>query len=345
MRIISQEMDTPMTLCPPAPDVYFSAGFGAAEVAGSSDRWLLLHEFDGAWQLPVKLSQRAETGTCDASSPYGYSGIYADPEVSARDRDLAWARAREALLERGVCSVFLRRSPLVPQAPPPPGAVSVVEGHLTRLMPLGDQETMWAGMEGRCRTSIRKAERLGLVATLAEATPADVATGSPFRALYEATMARKESRADYVFPDPYYQALVTAPDLGLTVGQVRDEAGEVQAAALFLRHGPRLHYHLSGATERGRASGATNQLVWEAARQAATGGVQVLHLGGGLVNGDSLYKFKRSFGGQDLTYSAVGVVLDKARYDAAVVLRAEQLGRRVEEIRASRVFPAYRSEA
>ena len=187
-------------------------------------------------------------------------------------------------------------------------------------------------MEGRCRTSIRKAERSGVTASVWPVMPADVAAGSPFRALYEGAMRRRSAAKRFFFPDAYYDTLASGLDSSLFMVSARGDDGAVVAAALLLKHGDLLHYHLSGSSPEAAHLGTTNLLLWEAIRWAATQEIERFHLGGGIADGDSLFKFKRSFGGELLRYSAYGVVVDQAGYRTAVREQAARLGKNEDDL-------------
>ena len=324
----------------PVPDVYFGAGYGAAdrEMQPAGD-WQLIEAFDGAWQLPVVT--RSFGGLLDGSSPYGYAGAYADPALGTVDRTRAWDAARSLLRETGVASLFLRQSPLVPQSAPPGDAVWVVRSHPTMAVPLcTDEVLMLARMEGRSRTSIRKAQRLGLKTEVRSAVPADLEPAAPFRLLYEEAMRRREAAPRYFFGDTYYERLLAGLGEDLWIASVSDGSRTV-AAALFLRHNELLHYHLSGSSREAGRLGATNQLIWEAARVGCAGGVRLLHLGGGVRPDDSLERFKRQFGGDELVYSAYGLTIDADVFERAVAERVRETGQPAAKL-ASLGFPAYR---
>jgi hypothetical protein len=160
-----------------------------------------------------------------------------------------------------------------------------------------------------------------------------------FRAVYDETMLRLGAGEHYLFPSAYYRAL--ADGLGECLGVALSLRGdETVGGALFLADGkgPFAHYHLSGTTEAGRELKAGTLLVHEGAVWAAERGCELLHLGGGTQGADSLYAFKRSFGGEELIYSFATLVADEARYGALVARRAEE-----PEPPRPDFFPAYRA--
>lgn len=323
-----------------APDVYFDPAYGAAEVANGEGDWVSLTAYDGAWQLPLHL--RSSASGFDASSPYGYAGVFAEPSLSQAETDAAWRAALVELRSRGVLAMFLRQTPLL-SAPFDvwPGQ-RIVSDHPTVLIATSDLENAWSGLEGRCRTSLRRAEREGYSSTIRPATETDLRPDSPFRHLYESAMDRRAASSRYFFSDAYYDRLASGLGDDLLLGMTTVAEGDVVAAALFMRCGATLHYHLSGSDPSAGKGGATNQLVWSAIDWSAAHGVERLHLGGGVSPDDGLFKFKKSFGGTLLGYSAHGVVIDESEYELAVRRRARELGRAESDL-AQTYFPAYKA--
>ncbi len=326
----------------PVPDVYFSLGYGLACLDADSDDWLLIESFDGRWQVPL-IVRPTTFGKSDAISPYGYSGIYAAPSLSDRDLTQAWTRTLDTLGRLGVVSVLLRHSPVVPQPPPLPTQTCVVKDHPTLVADLGPSATMWEQLEGRCRTAVRKAQRDGLCASVRPANTDDARPSSDFRVLYDLTMQRRDAKETYFFPDRYFERLVVGLGENLWVAETRDAEGSVLASALLMRHDSILHYHLSGSTPEGARRGANNLMLWHVMEYASRSGVARLHLGGGLAAGDSLQKFKQSFGGRELRYSASGIVIDRRSYESATCRRAMELGINTTDLDRLNFFPAYRN--
>lgn len=323
------------------PDLYFRSRYGTADAAEAGGEWLLVEAFDGAWQIPL-IVRTINDEDRDATSPYGYSGVYADNAIGPIDITNAYDRTLEALRQLGVVSVFVRHSPLVSQAPARPGQLSVVADHPTVAVGVVDPELMWSRLEGRCRTSVRKAIKCGFTADVRHAAPSDLAPGAPFRTLYEATMARRGARELYLFSDAYYQDLLSALQEDLLISTVHSADGDVQAAALLMRHANFLHYHLSGSTPEAARAGGNNLMLWHALEYAAENGVELFHLGGGLKGEDALFKFKRSFGGQIRTYSASGLIVNEDRYSALSCndWQGHQVDRALESVD---FFPSYRA--
>jgi serine/alanine adding enzyme len=329
---------------PPAPDVYFSSGYGLSTAIAERGRWALLSSPQGSWQIPLVIRE-LPSGRFDAVSPYGYAGAYAEPGLSPAESAALWSSSATTLRDAGVVSIFIRESPMVAQAPRPDGAQTAVADHPTFVVPLRSESAMWSGMAGRSRTAVRKAERLGLNASIRVATPEDLHASGIFRTLYESTMSRVSAVPYYNFSDDYYSALCQGLGADLLIVEVVNEDKEPAAAALLMAHRRILHYHLSGSSLYGAKSGATNLLLWRAAQYAHLNGFESFFLGGGLAAGDGLDRFKRGFGGRELSFRAYGLIIDAEGYEEEVTTAAIMANKPREEIRRMTYFPAYRGMA
>lgn len=321
--------------------MYFDERYGSVVADNEDGQWHLISLDEGRWQVPLVVRD-LPSGRRDAISPYGYAGAYWLPDGSHATADELWNQTRRLLDNLGVVSVFLRVSPLVPQATAPIDAVPIVDDHKTYLVTSQDEGEAWASMDGRARTAIRKARKLGFTSELKYAENKDIASNSPFRALYSKTMKKVAASNYYHFEDKYFAGLQASLGRDLMVGIVRDADGVPQAASLFMRGRKYLHYHLSGSTHEGARAGASNLLIWDAIREASQSSLDGLHLGGGLVNGDGLDRFKRSFGGVVLSYNAYGLVINKEAYADEVTKQAHYLGITSESLLKPGFFPSYR---
>jgi serine/alanine adding enzyme len=114
----------------------------------------------------------------------------------------------------------------------------------------------------------------------------------------------------------------------------------VISTSLLMRHGDILHYHLAGASEKGREKCATHFLWGSIVQWAIGNGVRLIHLGGGVMERDSLHLFKRTFSNTINQYVLGKWVINETRYKDLVEKRVEEDG---EEIRESGWFPQYRA--
>jgi serine/alanine adding enzyme len=319
----------------PAPDVYFRPGYCAAYEAAGHGRAIAVRTDTTLFPLLLRELPFGEDGL-DAITPYGYGGLL--PLAQSRDRTAPVdevSQLRAWCIANGVVSVLLRLHPLVGGL----GELSVRDwaavrehGPTAAIDPRQIEASGRRGMSKGRRSDLAVARR-----ELDVAWDRGDEALEGFRAVYDGTMRRLGAADDYLFPGEYYRALADGLGDRLGVGlALRD--GEVVGGALFLADRRWAHYHLSGTTEAGRELKAGTLLVYEGARWAQARGCELLHLGGGTSGADSLFAFKRSFGGATYTYSFATLVADPERYDALVARRARDPAPPRPDF-----FPAYRA--
>lgn len=319
--------------------VYVSSAYGRAVAAAETGTWVLACDENGAWQLPLILRQIPGTQHIDATTPYGYGGLHIAEHHSANETEELWEQTRSALIDLGVVSLFLRFPPFIPRqaelAASIPG-LKVREIANTVLVSTGATESMWMAMHKRSRTAVRAAEKLG---ARAEVVLASASLIDETRELYECTMRRVGAADGYLFPDAYYDSLSQLGDR-LQIVRVVDAGGVCVAASFVLTDDEFAHYHLSGST--GIVTGANNLMLWELLQWSATAGLDAVHLGGGLSDGDSLFKFKSSFGGHSARFAVGTSVLREELYEILTARHARDLNVSSHDIKARKFFPSYR---
>ena len=262
---------------------------------------------------------RAIPGTAayDVTTPYGYGGPVGKGDFQQAYE--SWCG------ERGIVSTFIRFHPLFENYR---GAADATYGSPTVGWPLeGD---LLAGMHGKHRNVVRKAEKAGVTV---EATPAP-GDLSAFASLYGQTMRRQDAAAYYFFSRDYWERLSDLRDRLVRFDAVAE--GEIVASALCLRGDRWLHYHLGATADSARDLGASNLLLYEAARWGQGQGLEEFHLGGGAgAKEDSLFAFKQRFSPNGRREFWVG----KLVHDEEAYRRLSGSA----DIGGAGFFPAYRS--
>jgi serine/alanine adding enzyme len=297
-------------------------------------RPVFLHVADGGGDVVFATIVReipGGGGRLDAITPYGYGGpvgVGLEPPV-----ERFYELYEEWCGSNGVVSTFIRFHPLFAnQRQAPPGL------HVERLADtiawsLDAEHDLFTSMHPKHRNKVRKARAAGFDVTVHEAPE----TLSEFAALYEETMSRLDASDFYFFSDDYWRALETGLREQLVVVEARS-AGELAAAALCFATAPRLHYHVSGTSERGREAAAANLVLFEAACWGQSRGFDQFHLGGGAGGReDTLFHFKQRFFPHGRLEASVGkLVHDPETYRTLAGLS---------ELQLDGYFPAYRSRA
>jgi hypothetical protein len=331
----------------PTPDVYYRPGYiGAYVAAGHGDGVGVVLDVEGSRVLMPLLLRRLDdlpfahdVEGFDAISPYGYGALLPLDDRSIAPTAMAnaigdWCRAR------GVIDCLLRLHPLLRQAEllasTDDTKVSIHALGPTVSLPigLGNEELLRKMSDGR-RSDLATARRsLRISWSRGSNADADIRI---FCDLYEQTMARVGASAFYHFPLAYYDALTRG--LGDRVAVALAWHGHAPVGgAMFLADRTLAHYHLSGTDDDGRRLKATTLLIVEGTRWARGLGCGRLHLGGGAGSIDSLFDFKRSFGGERHEYRYATVVADPSRYARLVEQRKSAA---LDEPRTG-FFPTYR---
>jgi hypothetical protein len=320
----------------PVPDVYYRPGYcGAYETAGHGRTVAVVTE-GALFPLLLRPLPFGEDGF-DAATPYGYGGVLATEPGPVKSADLH--QLRDWCVTNGVVSCLLRLHPLLGGSEQLSGIdeadVEIREHGPTTAV---DPRRVDPGTRRLVGMSKGRKADLTIARRELELVWGDGDDGlEEFRRVYDGTMKRLGAGEFYVFPPEYYRALADGLGERLAVALAARD-GEVVGAALFLADQRFAHYHLSGATDAGRNLKAGTLLVHAGGEWAAERGCELLHLGGGTSGADSLFAFKKSFGGETYTYSFANMSADRERYDALVSRRDQE-----EEPPRPGFFPAYRA--
>lgn len=342
----------------PVPDVYYRPAYAGASGAAGDGKpvGLLLGAGNAQVLMPLLLrplsslpSTEDEYGF-DAITPYGYGGLLplCDCEPPAKeelstllDTLCHWCR------EAGVVSCLIRLHPLLRQAAwlghefwPQQGSSLLYRTPTTALdLTRWDSEHQRvAGLHKNRRVALNRARRdLRVMWSDIDLPMSDAL--ALFRKIYEQRMNALTASPYYFFPGDYYSSLAEGlgDNLGVALAWREDE---LVGASLFLADRCFAHYHLSGSNQLGRELEAGTLLISAGAAWARGRGCLMLHLGGGLGDGDGLFDYKRSFGGAIYPYHTLQVVADQVRYRHLVEqrLKSDPLWR----ARAG-FFPEYRA--
>ncbi len=276
----------------------------------------------------------------DIETVYGYSGPLSttlDPSFLAR----AWAAFGSWCLDQRIVAEFIRFNPLIGNdACVQHSSCNVVHDHNVVLVPLnGSESELWKEYPSVHRNMVRKAIRIGLAAEGPCIAPDEC---EAFEFLYRQTMQRRDAGSYYFFSPAYFEFLYDRLGAWVKLFVVRRES-TIVAAALFLVHGDRMHYHLSGSNAAFAASAPTNLLLHSAATWGLQHGCRWLALGGGRSSDpdDSLFRFKSSISRVTAPFCFGTRIHDQVAYDR---LCADWMRSAQRSVRPSR-FMLYRLPA
>lgn len=269
----------------------------------------------------------------DATSPYGYPGpLFAHPpgtDFVTR----AVAAAQDQLKRAGCVSWFIRAHPILNCGQLSHLSSTVVLGRTVSLDLTLSENEAWSGTSSSTRRYIRRASR-SYVIRIEE----DCASLPEFIEIYRESMNRLQAIEYYKFTDEYFSQLRDALPGRLVLGMAQDEYGDSVAGCLFII-APKssiVQYHLGGTRAESLGTHSSKLIFHEVRSWATQAGYRHLHLGGGLgARDDSLFDFKRSFGGNLYNFETVRIIARPDRYEEL------GLGRGGDDRKS--FFPSYRA--
>lgn len=192
----------------------------------------------------------------------------------------------------------------LPELPDDPRSETLLESlHLRRIVTgyasawldlRRDQDALLAGLQGKWRAALRKAEREGL--TISRDTKARQKQAALL--LYDVFRRKKR----FVGPTGDFIAALDAADSGALLSLSARRGDRLVAGVILLRHGASATYVAAWTSDAGRAGQAHNLLLWHGIEQLKADGIQWLDLGG--LNTESqggLARFKLGLGGEVFT--------------------------------------------
>lgn len=216
----------------------------------------------------------------------------------------------QLLLKRRLCGVPVL---MLPRATPPPDLTAQLAAlHLHRLplilspdapcaLPRSrrlrapqtraildlapDIDTRRAGLHGKWRNALRRAERAPLKIRRSNLPP------DPDHPLLRAETEQARKRGYGNWPAPLTAAFAAAAPAQTHLFTAKRGKTNI-AQALFLRHGAQASYHIGHTTVEGRTLNAHNLLIWNAINWLATQGCHSIDLGLIHTNAPGLTRFK-----------------------------------------------------
>jgi len=159
-----------------------------------------------------------------------------------------------------------------------------------------DEESLWAGLEPRCRTAVRKAEKSGVEVVEAQTLEEWL---EPYYELSVGVYLRQEKEPP--FTKEYFTALWQNlyPNGDLVVLLARYQ-GNIIAGGIFPRD-RKVAYYLDGVSDREYNKVVPNNLLqWAYLKRAQALGIELYDMIG--ANIPSIAKFKKSFGSTERSY-------------------------------------------
>jgi hypothetical protein len=197
------------------------------------------------------------------------------------------------------------------------------------------KDEVWAAMEGRARTKVRKAQRAGVCVTRSS-------EAASFERLYALHVATCERTGAVASPPEYFQATLASGNFHVFFATLE---GKTIGALTLALYGGRALFDDSASLEEALRVGANNLLLWSALQWLLDAGAEAYELGI-LPSADEPSRSKlatiawhhRSFGGEEVpAYS--GQIIYRPKREAAFSLARRIL------VRTGRVEPIFSAGA
>ena len=157
------------------------------------------------------------------------------------------------------------------------------------------EEDLWASFVGRARTAVRKAEKADLKAIVVQPTQKWI---TQYYGILTDTFAKQGLAVPHPFS--FFQKIEKLSKLGLVFCVESRIDNKIGAAAIFVKGNHRMMYLSGVATKEGMHHAASSLVQWQAMKQGISDGITEYDMGGlGIA---SIDKFKRSFGGIDVSH-------------------------------------------
>lgn len=253
----------------------------------------------------------------DFETPYGYGGPLCDCSISDSGQLKFLNELKIYTKVNGIVSQFIRFHPLLSNYNIMPKVFDIKYLHQTIYMETKSPEQIMADMDSKNRNMVRKAIKSGVV--IERKTIQDY---KDFLPIYEETMTRDSASDYYFFKNNYFEKLVDLKDNACFFYAMLEN--KPIAAAIMYYNEKYMHYHLAGSLTDSRKYSPSNLLLYEAACWASKKGIEKFHLGGGLVEDDSLFGFKKQFNKNGRLLFHVGrTIFDNEKYQKLLEIRKE----------------------
>jgi perosamine synthetase len=259
----------------------------------------------------------------DIISHYGYSGPIIKIKESKNEDDKKrlvkgfMESFREYCRKKSIITEFVRFHPLLKNDELFREFVSLDARNETVFVDLTkDIGTLSAELNKKTRNSIKKAEKNNVKIEIS--SKKDYI--KTFTKIYNNTMERNKASSKYFLPNKFFDKTASELRDNLLLFVAKKD-NKIISGALFMQKYGLMHYHFSG-TDNDYSSLAPNDLIlWKAIQWGKEHNCRKLHLGGGVSNDDSLFKFKAGFSKDRSRFYSASIIHDKGRYDELCKLK------------------------
>lgn len=280
-------------------DIYFTTEFFRASTLIDEGEPILFYFENEAGKVAYTFLKRkimtniSNQVMFDIVTPYGYGGPLYEIVDDFSYFSISFDKAFQQYCENeNIISEFIRFHPVVKGQELLRNTLKPEHIRHTICLDLEtDKEEFIGIIPSKTRNMIRKAMKHDIV--ISELNYKDDL--EEFLAIYNETMSRNAATTYYYFSKEYFEQLFHLLGDSLKMFGAFFE-GKLISITLIMCYGDFIHYHLSGARQEYMYTGVNNLLLFEIAKWGHENGYKYFHLGGGYKgDGDSLFKFKKSF--------------------------------------------------
>jgi len=286
--------------------------------------------------LPLLIRPIDNSEYKDATSVYGYAGILILTIDDSFQKENFHKELNSFFNSEKIISVFSRLHPFLEKEE------SILNGlgsittlgkvvYIDLTDPIDIQRQKY---NRRLKTYINKANK---TCTVIQGNPDEHL--ETFINLYHENMRRVSADESYFFSNEYYRKIFSDSDLNSELSLcVHNETKEIIAAAIFIKTGNIVQYHLSGLSEDYMELNPIKLIIDKKRIKTTEEGFELLNLGGGRGSQeDSLFKFKSGFSKSFKEFKIWKHVVDE---DVYATLSEKHLGTEY----STNFFPAYRAK-
>ncbi|MFC5045346.1 NeuD/PglB/VioB family sugar acetyltransferase [Aquimarina hainanensis] len=280
----------------------------------------------------------------DVVSPYGYGGPLLDIEhVECKDLEYFWREVDAWYKKENIVSEFIRFSlnnnhcryngELIP-------TLTNVKGEIV------DEETQWSQFKAKVRNNYRKATQQSLTLKV-YSNPISPAIIKDFYDIYISTMQRNNADSLYYHKIDYFIDFIKNNPKNAIIGMVYKDDKPI-STELILVNDNTLYSYLGGTLSDYFYTRPNDFLKIEVMNWARKHHYKYYILGGGRSDGDSLYKYKKSFfpNDQDVTYYTGRKIINPEQYMKLVLQKCNMTENMTCETDIKKgFFPLYRLES
>jgi len=294
-------------------DVYYSQEYVSlfAEAQNGAPEAVYYEDEDGRVFYPyIKRKIELMEGYFDIITPYGYGG----PVLEGKPCVIKgfYNEFREHCLNNNIVTETIGLHPLIKNDEYIRNVMDVDLIRKTTAVDLTSSlEEIRINYSSNNKRNIKRAKKEG-VTVFVSSSNGDIET---FIDLYKETMNRNKASSFYYFNPSYFYRQMEETELSKPYLLLAQYNGEIIGGVLIIIGKEYAHYHL-GASKTEYLSLRPNNLLFDTMIEFCKSfGLKVLHLGGGYVDNDSLFKFKTSFTNNLTFHYFLGKnIIDDKRY-------------------------------